>query len=105
LRRFLAPGGDPKVVDDEADVKPKGQFPLPPKGALFFALLSPPAYLAGLTAWWRWNDFDGTASTGNRGGEEEDKVLSEPDPASGMTEPTPNNKDASGHKSDLEMLG
>uniref|UniRef100_A0ACD5TLC0 Uncharacterized protein n=1 Tax=Avena sativa TaxID=4498 RepID=A0ACD5TLC0_AVESA len=48
-------GGDPKVVDDEADVKPKEI----------------------------------------RGGEEE--VLSEPDPASGMTEPT--------HKSDLEMLG
>jgi len=57
--------GDPKVVDDEADVKPKGI----------------------------------------RGGEEENNsVLSEPDPASGMVEPAPN-KDANGDKSNLEMLG
>lgn len=59
-------GADPKVVDDEADVKPKEI----------------------------------------RGGEEEDsKVLSEPDPASGMTEhEQAPNKDGSGHKSDEEAL-
>ncbi|KAM0878228.1 hypothetical protein ACQ4PT_035025 [Festuca glaucescens] len=58
-------GGDPKVVDDEADVKPKEI----------------------------------------RDGKEEDSnVLSEPDPASGMTDPT-HNKDGSGHKPDSEMLG
>ncbi|KAL5199817.1 hypothetical protein ABZP36_021020 [Zizania latifolia] len=56
--------GDPKVVDDEADVKPKG--------------------------------------TG--GGDEESRVLSEPDPTSGMMEATPN-RDADGHKSGEEMLG
>ncbi|XP_006656081.1 alpha-1,3-arabinosyltransferase XAT3 [Oryza brachyantha] len=61
--------GDPKVVDDEADVKPKG--------------------------------------TGGGGGEEEEaggRVLSEPDPTSGMMEPT-HNKDGNGHKSDEETLG
>ncbi|KAF0901396.1 hypothetical protein E2562_000277 [Oryza meyeriana var. granulata] len=55
--------GDPKVVDDEADVKPKG------------------------------------------GGEEEEgRVLSEPDPTSGMMEPT-HKKDGNGHKSHEETLG
>ncbi|XP_047095500.1 alpha-1,3-arabinosyltransferase XAT3-like isoform X2 [Lolium rigidum] len=58
-------GGDPKVVDDEADVKPKEI---------------------------------------RDGKEEENNVLSEPDPASGMTDPT-HNRDGSGHKSDSEMLG
>jgi hypothetical protein len=38
------------------------------------------------------------------GKEEENNVLSEPDPASGMTDPT-HNRDGSGHKSDSEMLG
>ena len=38
------------------------------------------------------------------GKEEDSNVLSEPDPASGMTDPT-HNKDGSGHKSDSEMLG
>ncbi|RCV21613.1 hypothetical protein SEVIR_4G159700v4 [Setaria viridis] len=58
------PGGDPRVVDDEADVRPKG----------------------------------------TKGEEEESRVLSEPDPTSGMTEHTPN-KDGSGRKSDEETLG
>ncbi|KAL6604772.1 hypothetical protein ACP70R_042716 [Stipagrostis hirtigluma subsp. patula] len=53
--------GDPKVVDDEADVRPKG----------------------------------------TKGEEEESRVLSEPDPTSGMTELT-TNKDGGGHKSDEE---
>jgi len=51
------------VVDDEADVRPKGTK-----------------------------------------GEEESRVLSEPDPTSGMTELTPN-KDGGGRKSDEETLG
>jgi len=55
--------GDPRVVDDEADVRPKGTK-----------------------------------------GEEESRVLSEPDPTSGMTELTPN-KDGGGRKSDEETLG
>uniref|UniRef100_A0A0E0D2V2 Uncharacterized protein n=1 Tax=Oryza meridionalis TaxID=40149 RepID=A0A0E0D2V2_9ORYZ len=58
--------GDPKVVDDEADAKPKG--------------------------------------TGGGGEEEEGRVLSEPDPTSGMMEPT-HNKDGNGHKSHQETLG
>ncbi|CAN6195148.1 unnamed protein product [Urochloa humidicola] len=58
------PGGDPRVVDDEADVRPKG----------------------------------------TKGEEEESRVLSEPDPTSGMTELTPN-KDGGGRKSDEETLG
>uniref|UniRef100_A0A0D9WQ84 Glycosyltransferase 61 catalytic domain-containing protein n=1 Tax=Leersia perrieri TaxID=77586 RepID=A0A0D9WQ84_9ORYZ len=56
--------GDPKVVDDEADVKPQG--------------------------------------TG--GGEEDGRVLSEPDPTSGMMDPT-HSKDGNGHKSHEETLG
>ncbi|RLN13353.1 hypothetical protein C2845_PM09G11820 [Panicum miliaceum] len=56
--------GDPRVVDDEADVRPKG----------------------------------------TKGEEEESRVLSEPDPTSGMTELTPN-KDRGGRKSDEETLG
>lgn len=58
--------GDPKVVDDEADAKPKG--------------------------------------TGGGSEEEEGRVLSEPDPTSGMIEPT-HNKDGNGHKSHQETLG
>lgn len=58
--------GDPKVVDDEADAKPKG--------------------------------------TGGGSEEEEGIVLSEPDPTSGMIEPT-HNKDGNGHKSHQETLG
>jgi hypothetical protein len=61
---FLSAGGDPRVVDDEADVRPKG----------------------------------------TKGEEEESRVLSEPDPTSGMTELTPN-KDGGGRKSDEETLG
>ncbi|RLM55528.1 hypothetical protein C2845_PM10G12910 [Panicum miliaceum] len=56
--------GDPRVVDDEDDVRPKG----------------------------------------TKGEEEESRVLSEPDPTSGMTELTPN-KDGGGRKSDEETLG
>ncbi|KAG0514408.1 hypothetical protein BDA96_10G188800 [Sorghum bicolor] len=41
---------------------------------------------------------------GFKGEEEESRVLSEPDPTSGMTELTPN-KDGSGRKSDEEKLG
>ncbi|XP_066369508.1 alpha-1,3-arabinosyltransferase XAT3 [Miscanthus floridulus] len=58
------PGGDPRVVDDEADPKPQGF----------------------------------------KGEEEESRVLSEPDPTSGMTELTPN-KDGSGRKSDEKLGG
>ncbi|CAN6178133.1 unnamed protein product [Urochloa humidicola] len=58
------PGGDPRVVDDEADVRPKG----------------------------------------TKGEEEESRVLSEPDPTSGMTELTLN-KDGGGRKSAEETLG
>ncbi|KAL6592624.1 hypothetical protein ACP70R_049299 [Stipagrostis hirtigluma subsp. patula] len=54
--------GDPKVVDDEADVRPKG----------------------------------------TKGEEEESRVLSEPDPTSGMTELTTNKDGGGGHKSDEE---
>lgn len=43
-------------------------------------------------------------AAGFKGEEEESRVLSEPDPTSGMTELTPN-KDGSGRKSDGEMLG
>lgn len=44
-------------------------------------------------------------SAGARGGEEEEsRVLSEPDPTSGMIELTPN-KDGNSHKSDDETLG
>ena len=42
-------------------------------------------------------------AAGFKGEEEESRVLSEPDPTSGMTELTPN-KDGSGRKSD-EKLG
>ncbi|OEL21976.1 hypothetical protein BAE44_0017005 [Dichanthelium oligosanthes] len=56
--------GDPRVVDDEADVRPKG----------------------------------------TKGEEEESRVLSEPDPTSGMTELIPS-KDGSRRKSDEDTLG
>jgi hypothetical protein len=49
------------------------------------------------------NPFWGLAA-GFKGEEEESRVLSEPDPTSGMTELTPN-KDGSGRKSDEEKLG
>lgn len=107
------------MVDDEADAKPKGQlinflFFSPSQFYLtdtngvrsFLLLLLPslPYLLLGLLI--ARVVRPRLISTGTGGGSEEEEgiVLSEPDPTSGMIEPT-HNKDGNGHKSHQETLG